>query len=107
MRFQRAPDGTIYFILHYLNHSGGETTLKTWIRIIKKFRRSRKLSIQEESKELYHTKYNRQVEKSLRTYRRSLSTWTIVLRSYKSLAKSFSESYKMRQLFERYLPSGY
>ena len=56
LRFLRVQDGTTSSILHSSNHSGDETSLKTWIRTRNRFGKSRKLLTQEESNELYNIK---------------------------------------------------
>ena len=64
LMFLRVHDGITYFILHSSNHSEGETSLKTWMRMRKRFGKSRRLSTQEESKELYNIECGGQAAQS-------------------------------------------
>ena len=94
------PDGTTLFIVYILNYSGGETSLKPWTRIRKTFRKSRRLSTHEDSKEWHNIECCGHAAEALKIHVRHLTTWTIVLRSLKSSNGSSSGRHKMRGIFE-------
>ena len=70
LRFLRVYNSKTQSILYYLNHFQGKTSLKTWMRIRKRFRKSRKLSTEQKSKELYNIKCSGQGAQILKIHGR-------------------------------------
>ena len=100
LKFLRIRYGITWFILQSLNHSGGETSHKTWTSMTKRFGKSKKLSSQEESKELHNIECGGQAAQSLKIHGSCLTTWTIVVRWCKRSCRSSPGDYKMRKMFK-------
>ena len=64
LRFPKVRDGIMYFILQSSKHSEGETSLKKCMRTRKRFGKLKRLSNQEESKELYNIECSGQAAQS-------------------------------------------
>ena len=102
LRLLRAQDSTIQFIVHSLNHSARETSLKIQTRTMNGLNRSRRLSTREELKKLYNIEYGKQPAQSSQIHGRCETTCTIVLRGFQSSGRSFPESHKMIEICEHY-----
>ena len=77
------------------------------MRTRKRFGKSRRLSTQEQSNELYNIECGGQAAQSQKIHWRHLSIWTIVLRSCKNSGRSSPESCEMREILELCQTSGY
>ena len=64
LRFLRVHDSITEVNLHSPNHSEGETSLKTWIRMRKRFGKSRRYATLEESRELHNIQCGGQAAQS-------------------------------------------
>ena len=96
-KYQREPVGTTQCILYYLNHSEGETNLKTQMKIKQMCGKLKNSSTSEHSKELYNTVCVGQAVRSQKTHGRPQTTCTTVHRSTRSSDRSSSGSQETKR----------